>query len=153
MNSRTTDNVARVFRSVFAGALGGPLCLLGVALLDKLRLGYVPYGGGLEIVAVPTFLLVGGVFGTVIAVIFSMLAAKGIYPSGVVRAIIGSAIPLAFVTFTNLVLSGKNTGVSPPTLIEAIANVLLYIGCFGALPGVAAYTKIKRHKSGVGNAT
>src|SRR5690349_18368279 len=98
MNSRTTDHIARVYRSVFIGALGGLLFLLGFALSEKLRLGYVPYGGALELVAVPVFLLVGAVYGLVIAIIFLVLALKAIYPSRLVRAIIGSAIPFVFVT-------------------------------------------------------
>lgn len=153
MNSRRADNLAGVFRGAVVGALGGPLLLLSSVLSDKLRLGYVRYGGLLEIAAVPTFLLVGAVYGSVVAIIFWILARKAIYPSSVVRAIIGSAIPLTVVTVPNLWRSGENTGVYPPTPIEAITNVLLYTVCFGALPGIAAYAKIKRNKSDVDDAT
>ena len=124
--------------------------MFGLVLSDKLRLGYVPYGGALELVAVPVFLLVGAVYGLVVAIIFLVLALKAIYPSRVVRAIIGSVIPFVFVTVTNLVRSGENTGVYPPTPTEAVTNVVLYVVCFGALPGIAAYTKIKVNKSGTG---
>ncbi len=153
MNTGRADNLGGVFRGAVVGALGGPLLLLGLFLSDKLRLGYVPYGGLLEIAAVPTFLLVGAVFGLVVAIIFWILARKAIYPSSVVRAIIGSAIPLSFVIVSNLARSGENTSVIRATAGEAITNVLLYTVCFGTLPGVAAYAKIKRNKSDVEDAT
>ena len=153
MNRRAADDLGGLFRGAVVGALGGPLLLLGSVLSDKLRLGYVRYGGLLEIAAIPTFLLVGAVFGLVIATIFWVLARKVIYPSTVVRAIIGSAIPLTAVTVPNLLRSSENTGVYPPTPIEAITNVLLFTICFGTLPGIAAYAKIKQSKSDVRDAT
>ena len=153
MNSRRTNDLAGLVRGAVVGALGGPLLLVGVVLSDKLRLGYVPYGGLLEISAVPTFVLVGAVFGSVVAIIFWTLARKAIYPSAVVRVVIGSAIPLTFVTVLNFLRSGENSGLNPPTPTEAITNGLLYIVCFGALPGIAAYAKTERTKPNVDDAT
>ena len=153
MNSRRADNLAGLVRGAVVGALGGPLFLAGVALSDKLRLGYIPYGGMLEIAAVPTFVVLGTAFGSVVAIIFWILARKAIYPSGVLRAIIGATIPLTLVTVPNLLRSGENTGLKPPTPTEAITNVLLYIVCFGALPGIAAYAKTKRAEPRIGDAT
>ena len=153
MNNRDGDDFSCLVRGAVAGALGGPLLLAGVALSEKLRLGYVIYGGGLEIAALPYSVLFGAVFGSVVASIFWLLARKAIYPTWVVRAIIGAAIPLVFITFVNSFRNGVSSGLNPPTLIEAITNVVLYVVCFGTLPGIAGYSKAQRTKSTADDAT
>ena len=143
MIARNKRNAALLWRGALAGALGGPLCLLGVALVEKLRLGYVSYGGVLEILAVPTFLLVGAVYGTVVALVLWILALRDVYPPAFVRAILGASIPFLFVTILNVARSGQNTGLYPPTPMEAFANAVIYCTAFGALPGLAARPKNK----------
>jgi hypothetical protein len=143
MSLRNKRNLALLWRGALAGALGGPLCLLGVALVEKLRLGYVSYGGALEILAIPTFLLVGAVYGTVVALILWILTLRNVYPPAVIRAMLGALVPLLFVTILNVARSGENTGITPPTLMEAAANAVIYCTAFGALPGLAARPKEK----------
>src|SRR5437870_9416509 len=141
MIAQNKRNAALFWRGALAGALGGPLCLLGIALVQKLKLGYIPYGGMLEIAAVPTFLLVGAVYGGVVALVLWILALKNVYPRAIIRAILGASIPFLFVTILNMARSGQNTGLYPPTPMEAFANALVYITSFGALPGIAARPK------------
>ena len=132
-------NARLIWRGALGGALGAPFFLIGFALHEKLRIGYVPYGGGLQLIALPTFLLAGTVFGTLIGGIIWVVVAKvrsGNLPA-IVRAIIGSSFIL-FVLGVFQLRSEVNSGLVPPTPIEVLVNVLLYIGSFGALPGIAA---------------
>jgi len=55
-----------IFRGALGGLIGGPLFLIGLTLHDIFRLGYTPYGGFLQIMALP-FMLVGGlILGSII---------------------------------------------------------------------------------------
>jgi len=139
--AKNRTNASVFWRGILAGVIGGPLCLLGFALVEVVKLGYVSYGGALEIMALPIFLLMGAVYGTVIALMFWLFALRGIYPSAIARAIVGASIPFLFVTILNWARSGENTGVYPPTPMEAIGNAIVYVTSFGVLPGIAAAPK------------
>jgi hypothetical protein len=133
-------NVALIWRGALGGVLGAPLFLIGLALHDKLRMGYIPYGGGLEILALPTFLLVGAVFGAAVGGIiwvFVRLIGPARLPA-IIRAIIGASFILIGLGLLQMLRSEVNSGVIPPTPMEAAINVLMYIVSFGALPGIAA---------------
>ena len=52
-----------VFRGALGGLIGGPLFLIGLTLHDFYRLGYTPYSGALQIMALPYMLVVGLVLG------------------------------------------------------------------------------------------
>ena len=133
-------NVALIWRGALGGALGAPLLLIGIALHDKFRMGYIPYGGGLEIIALPTFLVVGAVFGAVIGGIiwvFVRMIGTAKLPA-IIRAIIGASFTLIVLGLLQMLRSEVNSGLIPPTPMEAVINVLMYIVSFGALPGIAA---------------
>ncbi|HEY2974101.1 MAG TPA: hypothetical protein VGJ48_16415, partial [Pyrinomonadaceae bacterium] len=55
-----------IFRGALGGVVGGPLFLIGLTLHDILRLGYTPYGGILQIMALPYLLGLGLVLGSII---------------------------------------------------------------------------------------
>jgi hypothetical protein len=58
-------NLSRfVFRGALGGLIGGPLFLIGLTLHDFYRLGYTPYNGALQIMALPYMLVVGLVLGS-----------------------------------------------------------------------------------------
>ena len=137
-------NVRLIWRGALGGTLGAPLLLTGLALHEKLRMGYIPYGGGLEIIALPTFLLVGAVFGAVVGgVIWIFVRIIGAAKLPVMmRAIIGAAFLVIFISVSQMLRGKTNSGLIPPTPLEAIINVLLYITSFGALPGIAARPRI-----------
>lgn len=132
-----------IWRGALGGALGAPLFLIGLAVHDKLRLGHVPYGGALELIALPTFLLIGAIFGASIGGIIWVVAAKlrGKIPA-IIRAIIGAAFTLLVVAAFQLLRTDNNSGLIPPTIGEVLVNLVMYVACFGALPGIAARPRI-----------
>ena len=56
----------------------------------------------------------------------------------IIRAIIGASFILILLCLRQLLRSEVNSGLIPPTPMEAVINVLMYIVSFGALPGIAA---------------
>jgi hypothetical protein len=136
-------NARLIWRGAFGGALGAPVFLTGLALNEKFRIGHVLYGGALEVVALPTFLLVGAVFGAVIGgIIWASVRIIGTarLPT-IIRAIFGASITLILFGIFLMLGSGANRGI-PPAPMEAMINVLLFIVSFGALPGIAARPRI-----------
>lgn len=127
-----------LWRGLIGGLVGGPLFLLGIALVEKARVGHVPYGGALEILAIPVALVLGAMYGLAVGFALWMLARRDIFPRAIVRAIIGASVPFVVIATVNLIRSNQPTGLYPPTLIEAFANGLVYVTCFGALPGILA---------------
>jgi hypothetical protein len=140
MAASKKTNARLIWRGALGGALGAPLFLIGLALHDKFRMGYVPYGGGLEIIALPTFLLVGAAFGAVTGgIIWILVAMIGTARlPAIMRAIIGGSFTLIVLGVLQILRSTANSGLIPPTPMEAVINVLMYIASFGALPGIAA---------------
>jgi hypothetical protein len=55
-----------MWRGALGGALGAPIFLIGMALYEKLRIGYVVYAGALEIGALPIFLVIGAALGATV---------------------------------------------------------------------------------------
>ena len=137
-------NIRLIWRGALGGALGAPIFLIGLALHDKLRLGHVPYGGALEFVALPTFLLIGAIFGALIGGIIWVIETKlrrSRIPA-IIRALIGAAFILLVVAAVQLLRTDDNGGLIPPTIGEVLVNLLMYVACFGALPGIAARPRI-----------
>jgi hypothetical protein len=137
-------NVRLLWRGAFGGALGAPVFLIGLALHEKLRTGHVAYGGALEVIALPTFLLVGAAFGAVIGgIIWASVRMIGTarLPT-IIRAIFGASFILILFGVLQMLRGEANSGLIPPTPMEAMINVLLAIVSFGALPGIAARPRI-----------
>jgi hypothetical protein len=137
-----------MWRGALGGALGAPIFLIGMALYEKLRIGYVVYGGALEIGALPIFLVVGAALGATIGVIIwggVATLGRAKFPA-IIRAIIGASFILIFLGVTHLLSSEANSGLIPPTM-EALVNVLLYVASFGVLPGLAARPRILKDET------
>jgi len=136
---------AVIWRGSVGGALGAPIIMVSLILRDLLVKGHVPYGGALEILGLPPFLLFGVIVGTLIGAIFWVWLAKtGIKLPAVIRAIIGMCFVLLVHQIVNTIMNRTDSGVSPPSPIEAVTNMLFYLGSFGAIPGVMARCKIKK---------
>ena len=131
-----------LWRGALGGLLGAPLFLVGLALNDKFRLGYVRYGGALQIAALPYFVPVGAALGAVTGGIIWILAPRvKIDLSPIIRAGIGACFILLLVGVIRLLSNSENSGLIPPTPTEALANGLLYVTSFEVLPGLMARTK------------
>jgi hypothetical protein len=136
---------AVIWRGSIGGALGAPVLMVSMILRDLLVKGHVPYGGALEILGLPPFLLFGVIVGTLIGTIFWVLQAQtGIKLPALIRAIIGMCFVLLVHQIVNTIMNGTDSGLAPPSPIEAFTNMTLYLGSFGALPGVIACCRIKK---------
>ena len=136
-------NARLIWRGALGGALGAPVFLTGLALHEKFRIGHVLYGGALEVVALPYFLLVGAVFGAVIGgIIWASVRIMGTarLPT-IIRAIFGALFTLILFVVLQMLRGGTNRGMPTPPM-EAMINLLLFIVSFGALPGIAARPRI-----------
>ena len=131
-----------IWRGAVGGALGAPILLGGSMLRDQLEKGYVPYGGALEVIGLPLFVFFGAMVGTLIGSIFWLLHLKtGIKLPAVIRAVIGICVVLLVHGILNAIKTEATSGLNPPSRIEALTNMMLYVGSFGALPGLMASYK------------
>ena len=140
-----------IWRGAVGGALGAPILLVGLILRDKLVMGHVPYGGALELIGLPAFLLFGAIVGTLIGAIFWVLVAKtGIKLPAIIRAVMGICFVLLVRWFLIALKDDTTGGLVPPSPTEAVTNMMLYVGSFGALPGVMARPRIKKAQARTG---
>src|SRR5688572_30596103 len=127
-----------IIRGALGGLVGGPLFLIGNALHDKLRMGFIPYGGALQIIALPQFLILGIVLGSVVGCMVWALACKAkIHLSTIDRAILGAGFVFLLVFFIQLI-SEERKGVYPPTRMEQLINGAMFVMALGALPAILA---------------
>jgi hypothetical protein len=145
-----------MFRGALGGLLGGFIFLIGNVLNDKFRMGYVRYGGALQFLALPYFLLAGIIVGSIIACIIWAISAKwGINLSAIPRAMIGASFIFLLVIFLYLisVIQGEHNTLIPPTPMEEFIDRIMYITFFGALPGIFARPKNTSKTEGISGAT
>jgi hypothetical protein len=127
-----------IFRGALGGVVGGPLFLIGLTLHDILRLGYTPYGGILQIMALPYLLGLGLVLGSIIGCMVWALAGKAkIHLSAIVRAILGAGFVFLLFGLIHLI-SEERRGVYPGTLMEQLINGAMFVTALGALPAILA---------------
>lgn len=145
--SKTVDDTSYklLWRGALGGLMGTPLFLVGLALNDRFRLGYVRYGGALEISGLPYFLPIGAALGAITGGIIWIFAAKvKVNPSPIIRAAIGACFILLLFGSLRLISSNEDSGLIPPTPIEGLINGLLFVTSFGVLPGLMARSKNNR---------
>jgi uncharacterized membrane protein YeaQ/YmgE (transglycosylase-associated protein family) len=132
-------------RGALGGIMGAPFFLLVSALNDQLRLGYIPYSGGLQIMALPYFLLIGATLGALIGGIIWGLAVKikANLPA-IIRATIGACFILILYGVLRLTTGKESVGLTPPSFIESLIDILFLIISFGVLPGLMARTGNQR---------
>src|SRR5215470_18820972 len=85
-------NLRMIWRGALGGLVGAPFASVALMLQEYFRLGYVPYSGVLEIMALPFFGVIGLVLGLVIGIVLWLLvswlgAARFNF---LVRAIVGA---------------------------------------------------------------
>ena len=120
------------------GLIGGPVFLLGLTLHDILRLGYTPYSGVLQLMALPLMLVIGLVSGSIIGCTAWVIQSKfRIQLPMLVRAILGAAFVFLSVTVIQQ-LFGKDQGYKTPIDAEWIVNAVMFVTALGALPAVLA---------------
>lgn len=119
--------------------IGGLLYLIGDIFNELLRLGYVPYGGALQIMGIPYVAVAGVICGVIVGLIIWSLAEKfGFELPAVIRATIGVLVIVFVSTLFYLVWGDPNIQLNTPPLINQFFGVTLRVLCFGALPGIAA---------------
>ena len=132
-------NLSRfVFRAAVGGLIGGPLFLIGLTLHDFYRLGYTPYSGALQIMALPYLLVVGLVVGSLTGCIVWIIECKAkVHLSMILRAILGAAFVFILVGLVQmLVADGKWH--APSDRIESLINGLVLVTALGSLPAIIA---------------
>ena len=138
----------RSYRLLWRGALGGilaaPLFLIGLALNDKFRLGYIRYSGVLQIAAIPYFVPIGAALGAIIGGIIWLIAIKGrANMPAIIRGLIGAVSILLLFGVIRLMRVEETNGFIAPTPTEALVNNTLFILFFGVLPGIMARSNNK----------
>jgi hypothetical protein len=128
-----------IFRGGLGGLIGTPLFLIGQMLHDKLRMGYVPYGGAFQIMAAPYVVIIGIILGSLVGCLMWLLRAKaGIDLSTVVRAITGAGFILFLSALREIIAGEDDSGLIPPTPLELLINEAMFLTFFGSLPGILA---------------
>jgi hypothetical protein len=125
-----------IFRGALGGLIGGPLFLIGLTLHDIFRLGYTPYGGFLQIMALP-FMLVGGLIsGSIIGCLVWIIECKPeIHLPMIVRAILGASF--VFILFSAIsVLMEDNKWHPAPSGLESFVNGVMFLTTLGVLPAI-----------------
>lgn len=133
-----------ILRGALGGLLGGFVFLVGDALHDQLRMGYMPYGGAFQIMALPYFLVAGSILGSIIAcIIWAISHKRGINLSAIPRAMIGASFIFLLMILLYLIslISSEQGTLIPPTPMEQFINRIMYVTFFGALPGIFARPK------------
>jgi hypothetical protein len=116
-----------IFRGALGGLVRGPLFLIGLTLHDIFRLGYTPYGGALQIMALPYVLVVGLVLGSIIGCMVWALAGKAKIPlPAIARAILGAGFVFLLFGLIHLI-SEETRGVYPPTPMEQLINGAMFV--------------------------
>lgn len=125
-------------RGALAGLIGGLLYLIGDIFNELLRLGRVPYGGAMQIMAIPFVAVAGVICGVIVGFTIWVLAEKlGIDLPTPVRATIGVLFIVFILTVSYLVWGDPYVGLNTPPLINQFFGTTLGVMLFGALPGVA----------------
>ena len=125
-----------IFRGALGGLIGGPLFLIGLTLHDIFRLGYTPYGGFLQIMALPYILVAGLILGSIIGCMVWIIECKAeIHPPMIVRAILGAGF--VFILFSVIhVLREDNKWHATPGRMESFVNGVMFLTSLGALPAI-----------------
>ncbi len=128
-----------ILRGGLSGLVGSLLYLIGHALNERLRLGYVPYGGAMELMALPYVAAAGIVCGSLIGFLLWAIANKlDLQLPGYLRAIVGVLFLLFSWVALYLYWGPSETRLIPRPLINQFIEGALGLTLFGALPGVAA---------------
>ena len=139
-----TRNLALLWRGAWGGILGAPLASIGLMIQEYTRLGYVPYSGYLEIIAIPIFAVVGLVLGAITGFILWLLV-LWLGPAKLhflVRAIVGAIFVLWVLLVSMPFLREGNNGFTPPTRMELFVRIVIYTTAFGILPAIFARPRI-----------
>lgn len=125
-----------IFRGALGGLIGGPLFLIGLTLHDIFRRDTTPYGGFLQIMALPYMLVGGLILGSIIGCMVWIIEYKAeIHLPMIVRAILGAS--LVFVLFSVIhVLREANKWHAPPSRMESFVNGVMFLTTLGALPAI-----------------
>lgn len=126
-------------QGALSGLIGGLLYLVGDIFNELLRLGYVPYGGALQVMAIPFAIVSGAICGVVIGFVIWLLTAKfGFELPLAVRATIGVLFIVFILTMSYLLWGDPYVGYNTPPLINQFLGTTLGVLLFGALPGIIA---------------
>ncbi|HEY5885179.1 MAG TPA: hypothetical protein VIT88_10855 [Pyrinomonadaceae bacterium] len=126
-------------QGALSGLIGGLLYLVGDIFNQLLRLGYVPYGGALQVMAIPVTIVAGVFCGGVIGFVIWLLTAKfGFELPLAVRATIGILFIVFILTMSYLFWGDPYVGYNTPPLINQFLGTTLGVMLFGALPGIIA---------------
>ena len=89
---RFDSSTIYLWRAILGGILAAPLCLIGLAIDEKLRSGRLVYAGGLYIVALPGFLASGCLLGLITGIIIVIFLTRGITLPNSLRVAIGICV-------------------------------------------------------------
>jgi hypothetical protein len=129
-----------VLRGVLGGVAGGLIFLIGDSLHDKLRMGYVPYGGAYQVMALPYFVILGIVIGAIIGcIVWALIIKANINLSAIQSFLVGASFIVLLGMLFYLFGNDENNGLIPPTQMEELVTGLMYVTFLGALPGLLAY--------------
>lgn len=125
-----------IFRGALGGLIGGPLFLIGLTLHDIFRLGYTPYGGFLQVMALPYMLVGGLILGSIIGCMVWLIECKAeIHLPLILRAILGATF--VFILFGVIrVLREDNKWHAAPGRMESFVNGVMFLTTLGALPAI-----------------
>jgi len=141
------SNIALIWRGALGGVLGAPVFLVAFVLYEKRTTGYVAYGGALQVLALPMFLLFGASAGAAIGGLILLVVTKlgRTRLPAIIRAIIGVSVILVIAGVFQ-VLKKDRSYLVPLTSSETIAYMLMWVISFGALPGIAAWPRKSKGK-------
>jgi hypothetical protein len=126
-------------RGALSGVVGDLLYLIGNIFNELLRLGYLPYGGALQVGAIPSVAVAGVICGVILGFIVWLLVEKlGFELTKPIRATIGVLFIVFILTASYLVWGDPYVGFNTPPLINQFLNTTLGVMLFGALPAVVA---------------
>ncbi len=116
-----------LLRGILGGLIGAPLFLVGDAIHNKLRMGYVPYGGAFQLMAVPYFLIAGVVLGAIIGCIVWALQVKArIKLSRIESCLVGVSFIflLMILLYVISLINAEQETLIPPTAMEQFIDRL-----------------------------
>jgi len=132
-------NLSRfVFRGALGGLIGGPLFLIGLTLHDFYRLGYTPYSGALQIMALPYMLVVGLVLGSLTGCIVWISECKAkVHLPMIVRAMLGAGFVFTLVSLIQMLMVDHKWH-APSDRLESLINGIVFVTTLGSLPAIIA---------------
>jgi len=132
-------NLSRfVFRGALGGLIGGPLFLIGLTLHDFYRLGYTPYSGALQIMALPYMLVVGVALGSLTGCIVWISECKAkVHLPMIFRAMLGAGFVFTLVSLIQMLMVDHKWH-APSDHLESLINGIVFVTTLGSLPAIIA---------------